>query len=89
MLFRDRDFESCEIHNVNYGCILFIVPYNFPSIVLSERLPYAIAAGNCAVVKPSEITTGAIPEIIALVNRITGLDLAVLVEEEIQSYLPN
>ena len=41
---------------------------------------HAIAAGNCAVVKPSEITTGAIPGIIALVNRIAGLDLAVLVE---------
>jgi acyl-CoA reductase-like NAD-dependent aldehyde dehydrogenase len=33
-----------------------ITPYNYPLIVLSERLPFALAAGCSVVVKPSEFT---------------------------------
>lgn len=36
------------------GVVALIIPWNFPMIVLSERLPYILAAGNSVVIKPSE-----------------------------------
>ena len=36
------------------GVVALIIPWNFPMIVLSERLPYILAAGNTVVIKPSE-----------------------------------
>lgn len=39
------------------GVVGLITPWNFPFIVLSERLPYILASGNSLVVKPSEMTS--------------------------------
>lgn len=39
------------------GVVGLINPWNFPFIVLSERLPYILASGNSVVVKPSEMTS--------------------------------
>ncbi len=36
------------------GVVALIIPWNFPMIVLSERLPYILAAGNSVIIKPSE-----------------------------------
>lgn len=38
-----------------YGTILIIGPFNYPFQLLIEPLIGAIAAGNCAVIKPSEL----------------------------------
>jgi acyl-CoA reductase-like NAD-dependent aldehyde dehydrogenase len=40
------------------GVIGMIVPWNFPLVTLMQKLPFALAAGNAAVVKPSEFTSG-------------------------------
>ena len=34
-----------------------ITPWNFPLLIISQKLPFALAAGNTAVVKPSESTS--------------------------------
>lgn len=39
------------------GVVGLINPWNFPFIVLAERLPYILASGNSLVVKPSEMTS--------------------------------
>lgn len=39
------------------GVVGLINPWNFPFIVLSERVPYILASGNSVVVKPSEMTS--------------------------------
>lgn len=39
-----------------YGSVLIIGPFNYPASLILEPLIGAIAAGNCAVVKPSEYT---------------------------------
>lgn len=39
------------------GVVALITPWNFPLIVLAERLPYILASGNSVVVKPSEFTS--------------------------------
>lgn len=38
-----------------------IVPWNYPLITTSERLPFALAAGCGVVLKPSELAAGALP----------------------------
>src|SRR5699024_5185520 len=39
------------------GVVGLIIPWNFPLGILSQKLPYALAAGNTVVVKPSEFTS--------------------------------
>lgn len=38
---------------VPYGCVLIMSPWNYPFLLTIDPLVDAIAAGNCAVVKPS------------------------------------
>ncbi|HEU0257377.1 MAG TPA: aldehyde dehydrogenase family protein, partial [Microbacteriaceae bacterium] len=49
------------------GVVGLIVPWNFPALILSQKLPFAIAAGCTAVVKPSELTSSSAREILRLV----------------------
>lgn len=39
-----------------YGTVLIMAPYNYPFQLLIEPLIGAICAGNCAILKPSELT---------------------------------
>jgi betaine-aldehyde dehydrogenase len=65
------------------GVAGLIVPWNFPALILCQKLPYALAAGCTVVVKPSEFTSGsalAIAELVeeagfpaGAVNVVTGL----------------
>jgi acyl-CoA reductase-like NAD-dependent aldehyde dehydrogenase len=38
------------------GVVSIITPWNFPFWILSQKLPFALAAGCTCVVKPSELT---------------------------------
>lgn len=40
------------------GVAGMITPWNFPLLIISQKLPFALAAGCTAVVKPSELTPG-------------------------------
>lgn len=40
------------------GPVGLITPWNYPMVVLSQKLPYALAAGCTVVLKPSELTSG-------------------------------
>ena len=40
------------------GVVALIAPWNFPFLIVSQKLPFALAAGCTAVVKPSEMTPG-------------------------------
>lgn len=39
------------------GVAAIITPWNFPFLIISQKLPFALAAGCAAVVKPSELTS--------------------------------
>ena len=39
------------------GVISIITPWNFPLLIVSQKLPFALAAGCTAIVKPSEMTS--------------------------------
>jgi aldehyde dehydrogenase (NAD+) len=47
---------ECRIHPEPYGVALIISPWNYPFMLLFAPLISAMAAGNCAVLKPSEIS---------------------------------
>lgn len=69
------------------GVVSMITPWNFPIWILSQKLPFALAAGCTAVIKPSELTNGTtlmLGEILleaglpkGVVNIVTGLGPAV------------
>jgi len=40
------------------GVVSIITPWNFPLLIISQKLPFALAAGCTTVVKPSEFTSG-------------------------------
>ena len=40
------------------GVVSIITPWNFPFLIVSQKLPFALAAGCSCVVKPSELTSG-------------------------------
>lgn len=54
------------IHKEPYGTVLIVGPFNYPVQLVVEPLIGAIAAGNCAVLKPSEAT----PNVSAALARI-------------------
>src|ERR1700722_8265350 len=39
------------------GVVSIITPWNFPLLIVSQKLPFALAAGCACVVKPSEMTS--------------------------------
>ncbi|CAL8481376.1 aldehyde dehydrogenase family protein [Caballeronia sp. S22] len=65
------------------GVVGIVTPWNFPFFILSERLPFALAAGCTVVVKPAELTSSTTLKLAALlteaglpdgvVNVVTGL----------------
>ena len=40
------------------GVVGMITPWNYPLLIVSQKLPFALAVGCCAVLKPSELTSG-------------------------------
>ncbi|MCW2992933.1 MAG: Betaine aldehyde dehydrogenase [Conexibacter sp.] len=58
----DTGFVAYATHEP-LGVAALIVPWNFPALILSQKLPYALAAGCTVVVKPSELTSSSALEI--------------------------
>lgn len=40
------------------GVVGIITPWNYPLLIVSQKVPFALAVGCCVVVKPSELTSG-------------------------------
>jgi betaine-aldehyde dehydrogenase len=65
------------------GVVAMITPWNFPLLIVSQKLPFALAAGCSCVIKPSELTSATtlrLAEIVTaagvpagVVNVVTGL----------------
>jgi betaine-aldehyde dehydrogenase len=49
------------------GVAALIIPWNFPGLIFGQKVPYALAAGCTAVVKPSEFTSGTALEMARIV----------------------
>ena len=53
-----------------YGVVLIIAPWNYPFLLSLQPLIGAIAAGNCAVVKPSELSPNCSEVISKIINEV-------------------
>ncbi|KAF1380116.1 hypothetical protein PFLUV_G00183170 [Perca fluviatilis] len=49
--------DDCSVRREPLGVVLIIGPWNYPLQLLIVPLIGAIAAGNCAVIKPSEVSS--------------------------------
>jgi len=49
------------------GVVGLIIPWNFPALILSQKLPFALAAGCTTIVKPSEFTSSSALELVKLI----------------------
>lgn len=50
-------FDRVEIRNDPYGVVLIIGPWNYPMQLCLIPMLGAIAAGNCVILKPSEVSS--------------------------------
>ena len=48
------------------GVVSIVTPWNFPLLIVSQKLPFALAAGCACVVKPSEMTSASTLHLAAL-----------------------
>jgi aldehyde dehydrogenase (NAD+) len=78
MLLGNRSY----IYPEPYGTVLIIGPFNYPFNLVFEPLIGAIAAGNCAVIKPSELTPHTSALISTMVNQYFNADYVRVIEGE-------
>ncbi|MGN7388177.1 aldehyde dehydrogenase [Sporosarcina sp. SAFN-015] len=67
-----------------YGSVLIIGPFNYPFQLIMDPLVGAIAAGNCAIVKPSEATVHTAKIIKDIITEIFPQDYIQVVEGGIE-----
>ncbi|MEY8353895.1 aldehyde dehydrogenase [Lachnospiraceae bacterium 54-53] len=72
------------IINEPYGVMLIIGPYNYPFQLTMEPLVGAIAAGNTAVIKPSELTPHVSGVIREMIEKTFGEEYVCVVEGEVE-----
>ncbi len=73
---------SCEVRCQPRGVVLIISPWNYPFQLALGPLVAAIAAGNCAVVKPSEFCPHTSALVAAMVKNIFSESEVAIVEGE-------
>ena len=63
------NFPSSDyIYKQPYGVVLIISPWNYPLLLAIQPLISAIAAGNCVVLKPSEVSSNTSAVIAKMIN---------------------
>ncbi|HDE6438368.1 TPA: aldehyde dehydrogenase [Staphylococcus aureus] len=67
-----------------YGTVLIIAPFNYPFQLVFEPLIGAIAAGNTAIIKPSELTPNVARVIKRLINETFDANYIEVIEGEIE-----
>lgn len=80
----------CSVLTEPYGAVLILSPWNYPVLLTLEPLIGAIAAGNCAVVKPSAYSPNTSAVLAALIGEAFPPEHAAVVEggrQENQSLL--
>jgi aldehyde dehydrogenase (NAD+) len=68
------------VHSEPKGVVLIIAPWNYPFQLAIAPLIAAVAAGNCAIVKPSELTTHTSALLAELLGAVFAEDEVAVVE---------
>ena len=67
--FKINKKNSCKVFYEPVGIVSLIIPWNFPMVVASERLPFILAAGNSVIIKPSEYSSQSIIYLVKLLHK--------------------
>lgn len=84
--------DDCSIRREPLGVVLIIAPWNYPLQLLIIPLIGAIAAGNCAIIKPSEVSAATDSLIADLIPKYLSQDCYAVVRggaEETKALLQN
>lgn len=81
LTFPSKDY----IYKEPYGTVLIIAPWNYPFLLAIEPLIMAIAAGNTAVIKPSELTPHTASIITKIVENVFPETVATTVEGGVET----
>lgn len=84
--------DECFVRKEPLGVVLIIGPWNYPMQLLIVPLIGAIAAGNCAVIKPSEVSAATDNLIMELIPKYLSKDCYAVVSggaKETQALLTN
>jgi aldehyde dehydrogenase (NAD+) len=76
---------SAKVYSVPYGVSLIISPWNYPFQLLIAPFVGAIAAGNCAVLKPSELAPHTSVAIANLIKSVFPEEYASVVEGGVET----
>lgn len=71
---------NCKVHRVPLGVVLIISPWNYPVQLALAPLVGALSAGNCAIVKPSEIAEASSAILAELIPKYLDNDAVAVVE---------
>jgi len=55
-VIEDSESQRVEVHRRPLGVVGAIIPWNFPLLVVTFKLPFALLAGNTIVIKPAPTT---------------------------------
>ena len=55
-VLQDDESKRVELHRKPLGVVACIIPWNFPLLITSFKLPLALLAGNACILKPSPTT---------------------------------
>jgi len=55
-VMQDDETKYVELHRRPLGVVACIIPWNFPLLIISFKVPLALLAGNTCVIKPSPTT---------------------------------
>lgn len=80
--------STSEIHHEPLGVVLIIGPWNYPLQLLLMPLVGAIAAGNCAVLKPSEFAPATAAVIKKIITAAFDKNQVIVVEGDGASVVP-
>lgn len=59
-----------KIFNEPVGTVALIIPWNYPFVVMSERLPFILAGGNSVIIKPSEYASKSLSLFVRLIEKV-------------------
>src|SRR3546814_6563125 len=55
-VIEDNDKRRVEAHRRPLGVVAAIIPWNFPILIIAFKMPLAVLAGNCIILKPAPTT---------------------------------
>jgi aldehyde dehydrogenase (NAD+) len=73
---------SSRIERQPLGCTLIVAPWNYPLQLVLAPLVAAVAAGDCAIVKPSELAPATSAALVALLREVFAEEHVAVVEGE-------